>query len=57
MDGRLDSPLEIMFEPESGDMNAPVVIVSKPPPGCHRVVNVYMSDNGKLVVEHSDIPA
>ena len=54
MDGK-DTPLEIEFEIDSQVIKG-IVLVSDPPAGAHKVVNIYLTKDGKLKLEYSDQP-
>lgn len=34
-----------------------VVLISKPPTGCYKVLNIYVDQNGKLQATWEDTPA
>lgn len=55
MDGLDATMLELEFYRDTVNFKG-TTIVSAPPAGCHKVVNLYIDVNGKLVVDWSDIP-
>jgi hypothetical protein len=48
----LDPALLKMF----GTTTNIVGMVSNPPPGCYKVINIYVDPTGKLIVKWSDTP-
>jgi hypothetical protein len=46
---------QIWAKGDKGDSGSPGQgIVSNPPAGCKKVTNIYVNQNGKLVVEYDD---
>ncbi len=56
LDGLPGTPLEVNFDPKEGGEGKPgVVLISCPPARGYRVVNIYVDEDGKLVVQYSDV--
>jgi len=55
LDGLITTPLEIDFDIKSNPCPK-VVVVSFPPPGAFKVVNIFVDSEGKIKVEFDDTP-
>ena len=56
LDGLEESSFELIFE-QDGQRFDGVVPVSNPPSGSYRVCNLFVTPQGRLVVQYSDEPA
>jgi len=55
LDGLEETEL-VLCQVVDGQKFEGMVPVTMPPEGCHRVANLFVNEQGKLVVQYSDAP-
>ncbi len=55
LDGLTITPLELEFEVASQTFKG-LVLVSNPPPGAFKVVNIFVNSKGNVQLEYDDTP-
>ncbi len=59
MGGRLtlDGVKKMLMEIITTDPSLSIGVISMPPEGCYKVINLYVDKNGKLIAKWEDTPA
>lgn len=55
LDGLVATPLELEFEVESSLFKG-AVLISNPPPGAFKVINIFINSKGRVQLEYDDTP-
>lgn len=55
LDGLTTTPLELEFEMASQIFKG-AVLISNPPPGAFKIINIFRDAKGKICLEYDDTP-